>query len=135
MKPLKGEGPLDWAMRIDAEAELADKKLIKPLEFKLMKLCQGLKDKRLYEKITEMETQGWEKAKALIRKHTAATSLKTDLEQKTGSSGHVVNSISGAHRCLARVGYATKPLLCAWITTNINLKSISTGFVKQKVKV
>ena len=58
-----------------------------------MIFCQGL---RLYDKITEMETGGWEEAKALIRKHSAATSLKADLEQNTGSSGHVVNSILGA---------------------------------------
>ena len=89
MKPLKGERPLDWSMRIDAMAELADMQLIKPQEIKSMKLCQGLNDEGLYDKITEMETQGWEKAKALIRKHTAATSLKADLEQKTCGQQHL----------------------------------------------
>ena len=47
---MKGERALDWAMRIDAEAELADLQSIKPREIKLMKFCQGLKDDRLYEK-------------------------------------------------------------------------------------
>ena len=36
------------------------------------------------------------------------------------------------HLSLARVGYATKPLSCAWITKNIICYSISTGFVKQR---
>ena len=59
-------------MIIDAETQLADMQSIKPQEIKLMKLCPVLKDERLYDKITEMATQGWEEAKALIRKHTAA---------------------------------------------------------------
>ena len=50
MKPMKGKRALDRAMWIDAEAELADLQSIKPQEIKLMKLCQGLKDDRLYEK-------------------------------------------------------------------------------------
>ena len=59
MKIMKGERPLDWEMRIDAEAELADLKSFKPQEIKLMEFCQGLKDDRLYEKITEMDPRGW----------------------------------------------------------------------------
>ena len=95
MKPMKGKRALDRAMWIDAEAELADLQSIKPQEIKLMKLCQGLKDDRLYEKNTQMDPRGWEEAKTIIRKHTVAASLKADLENKSGSSGHVVNSISG----------------------------------------
>ena len=83
-------------MIIDAEAELANMQSIKPQEIKLIQFCQGLKDERLYDKITEAEIWGWEDAKALIRKHTAATFLKVHFEQKTGGSGHVVNSISGS---------------------------------------
>ena len=96
MKPMNGEIPLDWAMRIDAEAELADMQSMIPQEIKLMNLCQGLKDESMYAKITDMETRGWEEAKALIRNHTAAASLKADLERKIGGFGHVVNSISAA---------------------------------------
>ena len=44
MKPMEGKRALDWAMRIDAEGELADLQSIKPQEIKLMKFCQGLKD-------------------------------------------------------------------------------------------
>ena len=58
MKPMKGERPLDWAMRINAEAELADLQYINPQEIKLINYCQGLKSERLYEKITEMDTRG-----------------------------------------------------------------------------
>ena len=43
-----------------------------------------------------MEARGWEEAKVLIRKNTAAPSLKADLEKKTGGSEHLDNSISGA---------------------------------------
>ena len=34
-----------------------------------------------------------------------------------------------------KVGYAIQPLLCAWITTTVMFNSISTGFIKQKIKV
>ena len=34
---MKGEKPLEWAMRIDEEAELADLETLKPQEIKLMK--------------------------------------------------------------------------------------------------
>ena len=70
-------------------AELADMHLIKPPEIKSMKLCHELNHEGLYDKITEMETQGWEDAKALIREQTAATSLKADLEQKTCGQQHL----------------------------------------------
>ena len=92
----KGGDPLDWAMMIDAEVELADMQSSKPQKFKFMKFCRGLKDERLYEKITAMDTRGWEEAKTLIRKHTATASLKADVEHKAGGSGHMVNSISRA---------------------------------------
>ena len=39
------------------------------------------------------------------------------------------------HRPLARVCYATQPLTCAWITTTMLINAISTGFIKQYVKV
>ena len=33
-------------------------------------------------KITDIDPRGWEEAKAIIRKHTAAASSKPNLEQK-----------------------------------------------------
>ena len=42
-----------------------------------------------------METRGWEKAKSLIKKNTAAFSLKADLEQKSEGSEHLDNSTTG----------------------------------------
>ena len=37
LKKMKGETPLDWALRINAEGELADIQYMKPQEIKLMK--------------------------------------------------------------------------------------------------
>ena len=51
---MKRERPLDWAMIIDAEAELADLQSIKQKEIKLMTFCQWLKDERQCDKITEI---------------------------------------------------------------------------------
>ena len=98
MMIMKAERPLDWAMRIDAESELADLETLKPQESKLLKFCQELKSEdQLYEKITEIDPRGWEQAKVITRKHTAAMDLKADLvRHKPRGSGHVVNSISGA---------------------------------------
>ena len=96
MKIMKGKRPLDLAMRIDAESDHAYLESIKPQEIKLMKFCQGLKSEdRLYEKITEMDPRGWEGTKVIIRKYTAAASLKADLEHRVGGSGHMVNYILG----------------------------------------
>ena len=58
MKPLKGKKLLDWSMRTDAEAEVADMKSIKRKGITIMKLWHLTKGRRLYDKITEMETQG-----------------------------------------------------------------------------
>ena len=65
-----------------------------------MKFCQGLKaEDRLYDLITEMDPRGWETAKVIIRKHTAAMALKTDLvEHRPRGSGYMVNTIPGAPR-------------------------------------
>ena len=78
------------------ESYHADLQSLKPQEIKFMKFCQGLKSEdRLYEKITEMDPRGWEEEKLIIRKHTAAASLKAGLEHRAGGSGHVANRISG----------------------------------------
>ena len=59
MNIMKGKRPRDWALRIDAESDLADLESLKPQEIKLMKFCQGLKsDDILCEKLTEMDPRG-----------------------------------------------------------------------------
>ena len=51
MMIMKGERPLDWALWVDAESELADLESVKHQEIKLMKFCQVVKSKdRLYKK-------------------------------------------------------------------------------------
>ena len=59
-----------------------------------MKFCQGLKDDRLYEKNTEMDPRGWEEAKTIIRKHTAAAYLKEDLAWSTKQEARDMWSIA-----------------------------------------
>ena len=100
MMIMKGEQPLAWAMRIDEEGDLANLKTLKPQEIKLMKFCQGLKSEdQLYDLLMEMDPRGLEETKVIIRRHTGAMALKADLvEHRPRGPGHVVNSMSGAHR-------------------------------------
>ena len=49
--------------------------------------------------LMDMEPNGWELAKQIIRKHTAAMALKADLvEHRLRGQGHVVNNMSGVNR-------------------------------------
>ena len=56
---MKGEGKLEWAMRIDEVAELADLESIKAQDLKLMKYCQCVKaEDKLYDLLMDMEPKG-----------------------------------------------------------------------------
>ena len=70
-----------------------------------MKYCQGLRSENIfYDLLMDMEPKGWELAKQLIRKHTAAMALKADLvEHRPRGQGYVVNNMSGANRSQANL--------------------------------
>ena len=56
LKIRKDEGKLDWAMRLQEAADLADLESIKAQELKFLKYCQGLKtDDKLYDLLMDME--------------------------------------------------------------------------------
>ena len=77
---MKGEGHVEWAMRINELAELADLDSISSQDLKLMKYCQGLKpDDKLYDLLMNMEPKSWTKAQEVIRIYAQNMALKADL--------------------------------------------------------
>ena len=66
----KGEGYIQWANRINQQAELADLEGITAQDLQLMKYCQGLhKTDRLYDKLMDMESKSWATAQEIIKKY------------------------------------------------------------------
>ena len=65
---MKGEGYIQWADRINQQAELANLEGIKAQDFQLMKYCQGLHETdRLYDKFMDMEVKSWATAQEIIK--------------------------------------------------------------------
>ena len=54
MKSNQGKRALDWALRIEEQADLGG---IQPQERKLMKFCHGLEDQVLHTKICELKSR------------------------------------------------------------------------------
>ena len=66
----KGEGYIQWANRINQQAELANLEGIKAQDLQLMKYCQGLhKTNRLYDKLMDMKVKSWATAQEIIKKY------------------------------------------------------------------
>ena len=63
----KGESYIQWANRINQQAELADMEGIKAQDLQLMKYCQGLhKTDKRYNKLMDMEVKSWATAQEII---------------------------------------------------------------------
>ena len=93
----KGEGYIQWANRINQQAELADLEGIKAQDLQLMKYCQGLhKTDRLYDKLMDMEVKSWATTQEIIKKYAQSQALNADLVESTPKNqGHIVNKMSG----------------------------------------
>ena len=94
MRVSQGEGPIEWASRIDEDADLAY--LEKSQELMLMKFVHGLNDKLLNSKICKQDTNGCKETKALVRRYVASQTLQSSLEKKKADKGHIVNSLTGS---------------------------------------
>ena len=93
----KGEGYIQWANRINQQAELANIEGIKAQNFQLMKYYQGLhKTDRLYDKLMDMEVKSWATAQEIIKNYAQSQALKAELVESTPKNqGHIVMKISG----------------------------------------
>ena len=93
----KGEGYIQWANRINQQAELADMEGIKAQDLQLMKYCQGLhKTDRLYDKLMDMEVKSGATSQEIIKNYVQSQALKADLvESATKNQGHIENKMSG----------------------------------------
>ena len=93
----KGEGYIQWANRINQQAELANIEGIKAQNLQLMKYYQGLhKTDRLYDKLMDMEVKSWATAQEIIKNYAQSQALKAELVESTPKNqGHIVMKISG----------------------------------------
>ena len=96
---LKGEGYVEWAMRINELSDLADLDSIQSQDLKLMKYCQGLKpEDKLHNLVMEMKPKSWARAQEIIRKYAQNMALNADLvKARPKGQGHM-NSMSGGLR-------------------------------------
>ena len=93
----KGEGYIQWANRINQQAELANIEGIKAQDFQLMKYCQGLHETdRLYDKFMDMEVKSWATAQEIIKKYAQSQAFKAEhVESTPKNQGHIVMKMSG----------------------------------------
>ena len=90
-----GEIPLDWALRIQEQAELGDLEDIRPQELMMMKFCQGFKDQDLQKKICKMKSRSWEEVKVLIWDYESSTKMQSSLVKGKGEKMHHMLSSGG----------------------------------------